>query len=1318
MSGAINAPAMAEDLELKMKNLVEGYEQLETISSKLPSSILHMASKHSKNLLGEVDILTPKDHEDFIKQQETLGKVRQDLQGMAYERVVIDVLTRDAILNAKRKNRSLNKPPSSRFGKSPASPKDASLDIDSPIPIKSYPNAARPPADKRNPLRQPNDKSGNMAKQNPSATQMQVGALPAAIQGLKTSPDNTTRYRRGKAPPKATPTNKKYRHLNEPTKIPRVDKGVVEPETLLTYALASKKQDASDKAMRKLIAMQDNQAKEMSALRALVQQMAEHQDQEAKVEAPPPLQGPGQQRIPQHPSYSQEVDDLHQTLDYYSDDDIDAETLSQYKVITVSKAGFKSAPSPPPILSTETTPIDMNEIAPEQVNYPLSESNVDVKTEGDVEYQLVIDPSGESGWVPKAVNRLPAPQKMQIPAPYATPSGGRVTSGQMADQHDIEDGHTYDHYVNMYSNGRDEKDALIVVDGQQTALGARNMILPYKPSNIRSPLPVSTRPPPSDFEAVQVVNIAADTTTTGMDFPRGYTYTSKVMPWKKAVTPGTNNVEKEETIEKDIHESEEGISEEEFIPSKLGDEKEQEEDETSVMQVPDSVDNAQPTEGALNVVPNVDKDLMSLLHELVQTQQSTMQGHNELILALLSQQSRPAPVDTSTQDVIRGSQEVNISTTAGVEMPPTVQTTPEQLAVMSTVASPEKPCATESVSEVKDEEVFRDEENPSSTSFGNLLKKGPAAYSQSPSDVANVAGAGKSRRVMPSDIMESEVLPYYNEPTGDTVSTVQPVATSNSRPTTDSTDATQAIAGVLLGVLQQLVTGQGGAITIPTAFPATGTTSNTTTPNTTAPALDNKYHGDTGNQKEYLHEEPSDQRGQNFAPSEAWAKPKSCAWVNASLPRSPSDREKMQASGMSSVSSWDEDYHSANSDIEDDYSCQKHPPQGIKRVDAYERTVDKADPTLTMLRRDIEESKQHQSALLRPHNIIRANNFENSGVDESWDVNSHVIHSSDSSLGSYHSLDSLDRKRGDGAQRPSGDRHQENEPWSENFNDGVRSPAAEAAVKRRHQRPTQNSLDDSIELPVPLCSSILPCAATLHYANCNQPQQSKRSNRNGPSRHRHTIEEEFPRRDPNHRVLRLDRKHRPNDSDNITLSTYSSADSDDHIPSFRQSNRPSYRPTLSDYEPSTPSSSTVSSLGSVKSPRPSSAVRNKYEKQYGSEVKSQAAGKGSFSAEERDSRSSSDNSVDSRLANYARFVDDSSIDESDESGAYNETRRGCNKSSADDSSSCAGSSSMDTYNSDYSSISGLSGNNGDMTLPRSKLRLWRPPASIKTGGEK
>jgi hypothetical protein len=49
--------------------------------------------------------------------------------------------------------------------------------------------------------------------------------------------------------------------------------GTVDPETVLAYALASKKQEESDKALRKLVAIQGAQAQQLGDLRGLLQQL-------------------------------------------------------------------------------------------------------------------------------------------------------------------------------------------------------------------------------------------------------------------------------------------------------------------------------------------------------------------------------------------------------------------------------------------------------------------------------------------------------------------------------------------------------------------------------------------------------------------------------------------------------------------------------------------------------------------------------------------------------------------------------------------------------------------------------------------------------------------------------------------------------------------------------------------------------------------------------------------------------------------------------------------------------------------------------------
>ena len=146
--------------------------------------------------------------------------------------VVIDVLTRDAILNAKRKprhsrTRTANKfptprPPSSSSRVSKASPAftptssptpatTEAADIDSPIPIRPYPFAlsgsvagpagVSPPNSARHKGWGTGAAAGAGAgpHHQPATSGMRIGSLPAAIRELKTTPDNTPRYRYGPA---------------------------------------------------------------------------------------------------------------------------------------------------------------------------------------------------------------------------------------------------------------------------------------------------------------------------------------------------------------------------------------------------------------------------------------------------------------------------------------------------------------------------------------------------------------------------------------------------------------------------------------------------------------------------------------------------------------------------------------------------------------------------------------------------------------------------------------------------------------------------------------------------------------------------------------------------------------------------------------------------------------------------------------------------------------------------------------------------------------------------------------------------------------
>lgn len=73
----------------------------------MPIDILNMASKHSQQLIGNKTLLTKQDHEELKRQSNQLDDMRSNLESMAYERVVLDVITRDTISSVKRKGSNM-----------------------------------------------------------------------------------------------------------------------------------------------------------------------------------------------------------------------------------------------------------------------------------------------------------------------------------------------------------------------------------------------------------------------------------------------------------------------------------------------------------------------------------------------------------------------------------------------------------------------------------------------------------------------------------------------------------------------------------------------------------------------------------------------------------------------------------------------------------------------------------------------------------------------------------------------------------------------------------------------------------------------------------------------------------------------------------------------------------------------------------------------------------------------------------------------------------------------------------------------------------
>jgi hypothetical protein len=235
MNGTVSI--MAADLEDRMKNLIQGYEQLEAMSGQVtisvfsslrflnhvdatvqvPVDVLNMATSYRKNLSHNTEILSKKDHDDLAAQSRQLQQVRQDLQGMAYERVVIDVITRDAVLSAKRGKKNKSDPNSLATGPRYAASRLASAARDVPIPSRAKGHQKAPPVADTSlndpiPIPSYNDRKSSANQSTPRTGPTEVpstrtgvvsttassrgrgvvstGALPAEVANLRTTPVN------------------------------------------------------------------------------------------------------------------------------------------------------------------------------------------------------------------------------------------------------------------------------------------------------------------------------------------------------------------------------------------------------------------------------------------------------------------------------------------------------------------------------------------------------------------------------------------------------------------------------------------------------------------------------------------------------------------------------------------------------------------------------------------------------------------------------------------------------------------------------------------------------------------------------------------------------------------------------------------------------------------------------------------------------------------------------------------------------------------------------------------------------------------------
>ena len=95
---------MAQELEQRMKHLVDGYEYLDSISAQIPQSLRDSAALHKKTMLDVMGSATATVlGEDTSYQEHTkeLDRLRSELQSISHERVVVDILTRQTMKDAR-----------------------------------------------------------------------------------------------------------------------------------------------------------------------------------------------------------------------------------------------------------------------------------------------------------------------------------------------------------------------------------------------------------------------------------------------------------------------------------------------------------------------------------------------------------------------------------------------------------------------------------------------------------------------------------------------------------------------------------------------------------------------------------------------------------------------------------------------------------------------------------------------------------------------------------------------------------------------------------------------------------------------------------------------------------------------------------------------------------------------------------------------------------------------------------------------------------------------------------------------------------------
>ena len=244
---------MAHRLEDRMRYLIDGYEYLDSVSSQIPPALQKMAAAHKKNILDASELLGSIDKEDLNRYETNLQKLKGDLKSMAYERVVMDVLTRDSIKEGRANGKRSHHQGSSRArniagytthrGKDANEPSSgkgkvgSEHDVNAPIPIGRFHSILKTP--ERNPAtdirlgkqptqspdKQPSqhiyDKKSSHYRYDVFSVQSSAGAvvvpsvrtgnLPPELRHIKTTPTahKTVANRKRKIPKSQYPAKKK-----------------------------------------------------------------------------------------------------------------------------------------------------------------------------------------------------------------------------------------------------------------------------------------------------------------------------------------------------------------------------------------------------------------------------------------------------------------------------------------------------------------------------------------------------------------------------------------------------------------------------------------------------------------------------------------------------------------------------------------------------------------------------------------------------------------------------------------------------------------------------------------------------------------------------------------------------------------------------------------------------------------------------------------------------------------------------------------------------------------------------------------------------